>query len=302
MSTHTPGDISCYLRLARTGHGAGLRLALAIIAGFVGFFVVAVGALGVLILVERLAGRELVVDTEHFSPDLLLGTNLGLALCIPLAGLLSVSVNRLRPRWLGSVAPGLRRRWLTTCVVIAGTVWGVLLLLAMAGVAVSDSARLDGEVVGFLVVVLLTTPLQAAGEEFLFRGFLLQSLGATRLSAQGCWVVSGALFAAAHFQFDPPLFADRWLIGIGFAWLATTTGGLEASIALHAIKNITVLIPAAVLGELSGALDPTGVTWLPFILDAVMLAIAGAWIQRRYRRERLPPPPPETWPVGSPSG
>ena len=91
----------------------------------------------------------------------------------------------------------------------------------MLAVTVSEDARFDGEVVGFIVIALLTTPLQAAGEEYLFRGFLLQSLGATRLSAPVCWVVSGALFATAHGQFDPPLFADRWLIGIVFAWLAT---------------------------------------------------------------------------------
>jgi CAAX protease family protein len=223
-------------------------------------------------------------------------------MCIPLAGFLSWSIYGLKPRWLGSVAPGLRPRWLATCAAIGGIFWGVLFLLAMLAVSVSDDARFDGQVVGFVVVAVLTTPLQAAGEEYLFRGFLLQSLGATRLSAPGCWVVSGALFATAHGQFDPPLFADRLLIGVVFAWLATSTGGLEASIALHAIKNLSVLIPAAILGELSGALDPTGVTWIPVALDAVMLGFAGWWIHSRYRRQTLPPPPPEAWPLGSRAG
>lgn len=302
MGTHAPRDLSSYLRLARTENRSGLRLALAIVAGTVGFFLVTIAALLVVVVVERLGGRDLVIDGHNFSPDLLLATNLGLALCIPLAAALSVSVNGLRPQWLGSVAPGLRRRWLVTCIAIAGTVWGVLFLLAMAGVAAAGSTRFDGEVVAFLVIVVLTTPLQAAGEEYLFRGFLLQSLGATRLSAPGCWVVSGALFAAAHGQFDPPLFADRWLIGIVFGWLATSTGGLEASIALHAIKNITVLIPAVMLGKLSGAIDPTDVTWLPFAVDAVMLGLAGWWIHDRSKREQLPPPPPDVRPIGSPSG
>jgi membrane protease YdiL (CAAX protease family) len=302
MPTHTPRDLRSYLRLARTHTGGWVRLGVAIVAGTVGFFLVTLAALAALVLAERAAGRHLEVSTDAFTPDLLLGTNLGLALCIPLAAGLSLAVHGLRPGWLTSVAPGLRRGWLGACLTIAGTVWGVLFLLAMVGVAVSDDARVDGEVIGYLVVVLLTTPLQAAGEEYLFRGFLLQSLGATRLGAPVCWVVSGALFATAHGQFAPPLFADRWLIGIVFAWLATSTGGLEASIALHAVKNISVLIPAAVLGELSGAIDPTGVTWLPFALDAVMLAIAGWWIRRRYQHVRLPPPPPEVWPLGSPSG
>ena len=302
MATRTPRDLSSYLRIARPDNGAMWRLAVGLVAATVGFFAVTlVGLLAVLAAVW-VGGGHLVVDTDHVTPELLLATNVGLAMCIPLAGFLSWSIYGLKPRWLGSVAPGLRPRWLATCAAIGGTFWGVLFLLAMLAVSVSDDARFDGQVVGFVVVAVLTTPLQAAGEEYLFRGFLLQSLGATRLSAPGCWAVSGALFATAHGQFDPPLFADRLLIGVVFAWLATSTGGLEASIALHAIKNLSVLIPAAILGELSGALDPTGVTWIPVALDAVMLGFAGWWIHARYRRQTLPPPPPEAWPLGSRAG
>ncbi len=300
MSTRVPRDLSSYLRLSRPARGAWLRLPLALASGTVGFFAVTLAALVAVALVVRLFGGHLVIDNDHLSVALLLATNLGLALCIPLAGLLAFAVYRLRPRWLGSIAPGIRWRWLATCLAISSVVWGGLFLLAMAGIATTDKARLDGQVVGFIVVVLLTTPLQAAGEEYLFRGFLLQSLGATRMWAPVCWVVSGAVFATAHGQFAPPLFADRWLIGIVFAWLATTTGGLEASITIHAVKNISVLIPAAILGELSGAVDPTSVTWIPFVLDAVMLAIVGAWIRARSKREILPPPPPETRPSGPP--
>jgi membrane protease YdiL (CAAX protease family) len=302
MATRTPRDLSSYLRIARPDRGAVWRLAVGVLAATVGFFAVTLVALLAVVAAIRLGGGHLVVDTDHVTPELLLATNLGLALCIPLAGCLIWTIYGLRPHWLGSVAPGLRLGWLATCSRIAGTIWGVLFLLVMLAVAVSPDARFDGQVVGFLVVAALTTPLQAAGEEYLFRGFLLQSLGATRLPALVCWGISGVLFATAHGQFAPPLFADRLLIGVVFAWLATSTGGLEASIALHAIKNLSVLVPAAILGELSGAIDPKGVTWLPFALDAVMLGLAAWWIRSRYRRVTLPPPPPDVWPGGSRAG
>lgn len=302
MATRSPRNLSSYLRLARPDTGAGWRLALGLVAATIGFFVVTLCALLVVALAVRLGGGHLVVDTKQVTPELLLATNLGLALLIPLAGFLYWSIYGLKPHWLTSVAPGLRLSWLATCAAIAGTVWGVLFLLSMLAVAVSPDTRFDGEVLAYLVIAILTTPLQAAGEEYLFRGFLLQSLGATRLPAAACWVLSGALFATAHGQFAPPLFADRFLIGIVFAWLATSTGGLEASIALHAIKNISVLIPAAILGELSKTIEPTDVNWLPFALDAVMLALAAWWIRSWNRRQTLPPPPPETWPVGSRAG
>jgi membrane protease YdiL (CAAX protease family) len=302
MPTRTPRDLSSYLRLARPDQGARWRLAVGLIAATIGFLAVTLVALLAVSLAVWIGGGHLVLSTQRVTPELLLATNFGLALCIPLAGLLHRSIYGLRPRWLTSLAPGLRPRWLATCLGVAGVIWGVLFLLGILAVSVSDHSRLDGRVVALLVIVLLTTPLQAAGEEYLFRGFLLQSLGATRLSAPACWVVSGALFAIAHGQFAPPLFADRWLVGVVFAWLVTSTGGLEASIALHALKNISALVPAILLGELSGALDPTGVTWIPFAVDALTLALAAWWIRSRYSRHRLPPPPPDAWPLGSRAG
>jgi membrane protease YdiL (CAAX protease family) len=302
MPTRTPRDLSSYLRLAHSERGAGWRLGVGLVAGTVGFFAVTLVALLAVVLAVRVGGGHVALDTSHVTPELLLATNLGLALCIPLAGVLYRMIYGLSPGWLGSVAPGLRPRWLAICAGIAGVLWGVLLVLGLLAVTVSDHSRFDGRVVAFLVIVLLTTPLQAAGEEYLFRGFLLQSLGATRLPAAVCWIVSGAVFAVAHGQFAPPLFADRWLIGVVFAWLATSTGGLEASIALHAIKNVSVLIPAAILGELSGAIEPTGVTWLPLVLDAVMQGLAAWWIRSRYRQQTLPPPPAAIQPQGSRAG
>ncbi|MEJ7707444.1 MAG: CPBP family intramembrane glutamic endopeptidase [Nocardioidaceae bacterium] len=110
-------------------------------------------------------------------------------------------------------------------------------------------------------------------------------MGATRLPSLICCAVSGALFAAAHLQFDAPLFADRLLLGAVLGWLALKTGGIEAGIALHAVKNIAVLIPAGLLDDLSSALDPQGVTWLPVIIDAVLLSIAVPWVLALRRRQ-----------------
>lgn len=302
MAQRLPTDRASYLRLATPPDKAVLRLVVGLVVATIGFFVVTLIALLAVDGVVRMSGGTLEIDTGRISPTLLLATNLGLGLCIPLAGLLLLGIYSLHPRWLCSIGPGLRWRWLGTCATIAGVVWGVLFVLILLGAATEDKSRLDGTVIAFIAVVLVTTPLQAAGEEFLFRGFLLQSLGATRLPAWACWVLSGALFATAHGQFAPPLFADRWLIGVVFAWLATETGGLEASIALHAAKNISVLIPAAILGELSGAIDPTNVTWLPVALDTVMLSIAGFWIRKRYGRKVGRPPSQDIFPAGSQAG
>ncbi|MBA3233861.1 MAG: CPBP family intramembrane metalloprotease, partial [Propionibacteriales bacterium] len=93
-----------------------------------------------------------------------------------------------------------------------------------------------------------------------------------------CCVATGALFATAHLQFDLSLFADRLLLGVVLAFLVVRTGGLEASIAVHLVKNVSVLIPAGLLGDVEDALDPGAVSWLPLIVDVVLLAIVVPWI------------------------
>ena len=245
----------------------------------------------------------------------ILGTNLGLALLIPYSFFLARVLYGVRPRWVSSARPGLRGRWLLICIGIAAAVQGLLLVLGLAGVASERESALDSAVWWMLLVVVLTTPLQATGEEYLFRGVLLQGLGATRLPTWACCLASGLLFATAHLQFAPELFADRLLLGVVFAYLAIKTGGLEAPIAIHAVKNLVVLIPAALLEETEDAIDPTGVTWIPFIVDVVLLAILVPWILRAYRKRRdelgpreplgpggAPRIPPATWspPAGTP--
>jgi membrane protease YdiL (CAAX protease family) len=178
---------------------------------------------------------------------------------------------------------------------------------------VERTAPVGTGVVAFLAVVIVTTPLQAAGEEYLFRGLLLQGLGALRLPAWLCCVGSGALFATAHLQFSPPLFADRMVLGTVLAGLAIRTGGLESGIAIHAVKNISVLIPAGLLDTVSDALDPTGVTWLPLAVDVLLLSFAVPWIVSRAGKAESAVPPaypssasapypptfPPTYPPGS---
>ncbi|MGH3507426.1 MAG: lysostaphin resistance A-like protein, partial [Nocardioidaceae bacterium] len=206
----------------------------------------------------------------------------------PFAVLMVWAIYGVRPPWVSSNHPGLRWRWLLVCVGVALVVYSLFLVLGTAGAVVERESPVDAGVVALLGVVLLTTPLQAAGEEYLFRGMLLQALGATRVPLLGCYALSGLLFATAHLQWDVFLFADRFLLGVAFAYLAVETGGLEAPIAIHAVKNISVLVPAALLEETDVALDPTDVTWIPVAIDLVLLAIVVPWAVWLSRRRHGP--------------
>jgi membrane protease YdiL (CAAX protease family) len=277
------GDEVRYHRLVVWRGGAWWRFLVALLFGAIGLVLgPLIPVVGVLLVAHAIGHGFTFSLDDGLNAAEMLALNLGLALLIPIAALTYWMLYQ-RPRWLGSLKPRLRWRWLGLCTLMALAVWGLLMILATGGAAASRQGPIDSAVIWFLVVVLLTTPLQAAGEEYLFRGLLLQGLGATRLPTWACCVVSGLVFATAHLQFDPPLFADRFLLGVVFAWLAIRSGGLEAGIAIHTVKNLAGLIPAALLDDVSDTLDPSGVNWLPVAVDAVLLAILVPWLARVIR-------------------
>lgn len=282
----TPLSGSPYLRALTPADGALWRLAVAVVGSVAGLLVLPLLAFAGVFAGARLLGHhDFDFDiSDGVNAGEMLGLNLGLAALIVLAAVLGRVLYGVRPRWLSSTEPGLRWRWLLTCVAIAVSVWSLLLVAGTAGALARREQPLDFAVWAFLVVVVLTTPLQAAGEEYVFRGLLLQGLGSTRLPVSICCGLSGLLFAVAHLQFDPQLFADRLLLGVALAFLAVKTGGLEAGIAVHTVKNIAVLVPTGLLGTVGDALDPEAVSWLPLIVDAVLLAIAVPWLLAVSRR------------------
>jgi len=286
MRTREPAPGLPYHRATIPERGGFARLVAALGSAAVGFLAVTVAALLAVYFGAKLVGRPFELDAGTFNAGLLLATNLGLALLIPLAGLLTLLVYQVRFAWLSSLAPGLRRGWLSACVGMSFVVWAPLGVLTLVGAVVSRDSAVDSSVWAMVAIVVLTTPFQAAGEEYLFRGFLLQSLGAARVPAYLACLVSGLLFATAHLQFDVVLFADRLLIGFVFAYITIKTAGLEAAIALHAVKNLFALVPAVFLDDLNEAIDPQDVSWIPFVADVVMLAVVVPWIlYAAFRRQ-----------------
>jgi membrane protease YdiL (CAAX protease family) len=295
----TPGVV--YHRQLPPRRGVWWRLSVCVVLGGLGVIVMSIVSAIVVLVAASLLGHPFRLDPSNgVDAGEMLTANLGLALLIPLAAGLITGAYSVPMRWLWSHRPGLRWERLGRAAAVSAVVWSPFLVLGSIAAAASRTTPPDRGLLWFLVVVLTTTPLQAAGEECLFRGVLLQALGATRLPTWACCLASAGVFATAHLQFAPALFGDRLLLGVVLAYLAIRTGGLEAGIAIHAVKNLSVLIPAGLLGTVSDALDPHGVTWVPLAVDAVLLALAVWWILAlTSRQERRDLPGPWDRPDGS---
>jgi membrane protease YdiL (CAAX protease family) len=208
---------------------------------------------------------------DPVTPGFLVAVNLGWALSIPAVWLVQRVMHGLRPAWLSSVMPRIRWRWFAVClglsmVALVSTILVSLLIPEQAGGDISG--RLNDFTTttrDYLLVVLLLTPLQAAGEEYFFRGYLTQAIGgffaSPKLSAVLAVGVPSLLFALAHGAQDAPIFFDRFAFGVVAGVLVILTGGLEAGIAMHVLNNWLAFGIALAFGDMDSALNPTGGTW-----------------------------------------
>lgn len=196
----------------------------------------------------------------------MLHMNLVLAMLILIACLLVRYLHGIAPRFLNSVLGSFRWRFFGVCLGLALVAIAAQLLVAsllpgdIDGIG-GDLNRWSASTVAIAVVVVLTTPLQAIGEEYGFRGYLLQAFGALAARPWVGIVVSSLIFALAHGDQNPPLFLDRLTFGLLAGYIVVRTGGLEAGIAMHVLNNLFAFGLALAFDDISKSLAVASVPW-----------------------------------------
>jgi membrane protease YdiL (CAAX protease family) len=240
----------------------------------------------------------------------LLATNVSLAALVPICMVVYSRLHQLPAGLLGSVQLGLRWRPL---LMFAGLAFAAeLALLVVAVLApvefVGEQSGPASDAAALIAVTLLTSCFQAAGEEYLFRGYLMQAFGAM---VRGPWFAVGCtsvLFTMAHGVWpweSPALFADRFAFGVIAGLLVLRTGGLEAGIAMHAANNVVTFVFAALTDSVSDSLKPQDAPVSLVLVDVVKFAVFGLlalWLARRQRLVAEADPavqiPPRVMPPG----
>jgi membrane protease YdiL (CAAX protease family) len=219
-----------------------------------------------------------------------------LAFLLPLVLLVTLVINR---RWIGTLASvdgHLRWRWLLLCLLPAGAYIGLAVATSYGFGAVWPSSSEEGAWPGWdvfwppFLVIALFVPFQAAAEEYVFRGWLLQAIGSFTLEARGgvlakvfgtAWpaiILSALPFVAGHAYTDWGI-VDIGAFAVAAGWVTVKTGGLEAAIALHIVNNLTSMTFSAAEGDVS--LEQGSVPLPDVISDVVPLllwALAVVWM------------------------
>lgn len=203
----------------------------------------------------------------------MLSSHLQIALLLPICLLMLRSVHGVRPGFLWSVEGRPRWRFLATAAGIAVVVFaGYVAIGPLVGGEPLRWQPQEG-LAGFLVVIVLIGPFQAAAEEFFFRGYLLQALGSLVSTPWFGVVTSALVFALFHGTQNAALFVSRFAFGLVVGWLVLRTGGLEAAIAAHVVNNTFAFVLAGVTSTISEVRTTTAVAWSQAFSDVLVYSV-----------------------------
>lgn len=97
----------------------------------------------------------------------------------------------------------------------------------------------DPDLAAMLALLFSSVIVAPVFEELVFRGFLFQGLR-LRIGNLQAGIISTALFALVHIQYDIWGWLSVASMGAGAAYLTLRTGSLKSAIVLHAIINLLV--------------------------------------------------------------
>ncbi len=240
---------------------------------------------------------------DPFVLALTLGT---IVMMLPCYVIASRIVNGKRLGLISSAAGRLRWGWMMRCVLVALALYGVFvaisfLLPSESGADAAVSAPPTSVWVTSLVLILVLVPVQSATEEYVFRGYLMQSIG--RWLRHPAWAIllPVPLFVLGHL-YDVLGQINVGVFAIAAGWLSWRTGGLEAAIALHVVNNLTGFLVSLVAGT-DPAASETGL--FSFVTSLLLMGGFVAIVEWMIRRKPLPrtlvltPPAPPAPPVGA---
>ena len=240
-----------YLALARSGKNAFWRYLVTNVTIIISAFAVQTVAL---ILIIILTGKmESFIGSgsqflDTLSPVLVL--LLGMAPFPVALVILGLGVRFLHGRSLRTLLTA-RPQFAWRRLLLSASIWLVLLGLSDLVTALfitPGNYRLSFDLKAWLpyaIAALILIPIQASTEEFLFRGYLMQSLGLLTRRSWFPLLVSTLVFASLHgansdvLKYGAPLMlAQIALMGLLMGWVTLRGQGLEAALGLHIANNL----------------------------------------------------------------
>lgn len=124
----------------------------------------------------------------------------------------------------------------------------------------------------FLIITLIMVPIQCITEEFVFRGFLMQTFGSWFKIPVLAITIQAIIFAAVHGYNSLGIF-EVFVSGLIMGVLTWKTNGIEVSSALHTANNLTIaLFVMFGLQSTTSTINPTDFI-MSIVLNIILFVI-----------------------------
>ncbi|WP_045739603.1 CPBP family intramembrane glutamic endopeptidase [Actinoplanes rectilineatus] len=215
--------------------------------GLLAIVLLAAGVVGATIGLGAAAARlEAALGLSGYTPVGHAATMLAIGLTVPWAMLLQRWLYGVPGPSLSSVVGTFRTAVFGRALLVILPMWTVSLVVVNLSMPYATTPWPSHTLAAFFVVTVLTTPLQAAGEEYGLRGLVFRvaaSWGRGPVAALTFGVAgSSLLFAALHASSDPWLNLYYVVFGVTLALITWRIGGLEIAVVIHAVNNTVAFI------------------------------------------------------------
>ena len=139
-----------------------------------------------------------------------------------------------------------------------------------------------------MIISLIIIPAQCIVEEHVFRGLIMQTLGAWFKNPILAIIIQSVIFAIVH-SYNSLGVITIGISGIVYGWLSWRTNGLEASAAIHSINNLmSFFVVALSLSSISST-----VTFWDLVADVLItlvsaIAVYYVGIKKEWFDEKTP--------------
>ncbi|CAL9569374.1 hypothetical protein SUDANB121_04827 [Nocardiopsis dassonvillei] len=243
------------------------------------------------VAVDALTGRADPASGEfELTPLLNASGLLAMALLTPWSMLIQRWLYGVRGASLHSVLACFRSEPFTRSLLVIGPVWVVYMTLFSFATPFEEGVWSTTDLFLSFGIIMLLVPLQAAGEEYGFRGLIFRVAGSWSRGPRAALVigttVSSLVFMAAHFAADPWLNLYYFTFGATLALITWRTGGLEVAVVIHAVNNtLAFLISVIIHSDLAAGFDRSaGVGSAIMLVPCGLLIAVTAVVWLRTRR------------------
>ena len=276
LPNSVPPDVEYHRVLAgdKRRIGRGILAILLLIAGLLVSSIILAAVAGIIDAVIGTDGRAGYTPLAHAA------ALASVALMIPWSMLIQRWLYGVKGASLHSVVSRFRFDVFGRALVVILPAWIVFLAIQYSQPIPEGVTWTNTDVVWFIVATLLFTPLQAAGEEYGYRGLVFRVAGGWARGERAGLVtgiaVSSVVFAAIHFSTD--LWLNLWylLFAAGTALITWRTGGLEVAVVLHAgLNTLVFLFEAALRQDFQASMDRSaGVGDAAVLAPAIVVLLA----------------------------